>query len=176
MEIVTFSLSTDKTKLNLVLSDAATATTLKVWTDATYKDYSEAIDLSTLLNNAASQSIEITPTDLNIPYLDGIYFVEVEDPAIVLNQVAANLTRYKECILNKLREVSVCLDCPGDKTSLALINLQGILYGLEIAIDQGFIDEITLKFNAIKKYCSDDCKSCGDKSNIIDTNYYSTND
>jgi len=176
MEITSFYISSDRAKLIINLDNASTINTLKIWTDNTYKDYNLALDFSFLLTTDAIQTIELTLSDIGIPYFDGVYFVEVSDPTNILNAVTSDLTKYKECILNKLRELSVCIDCPDDGYSLSLINLQGILFGLEIAIEQGFINEIVLKLEALKKLCSNDCKTCGNKDNILDTNYYNTND
>lgn len=176
MEITSITFSQDRKKIILELNNAENATSLKVWDDTSYKDYSKSIDLTSLLTGQVTESLEITPSDLGIPYFDGVYFFEIEDTSVVLSDVIADLTRYKECVLNKLRETSVCVDCPDDKKMLSIINIHAILRGVEIAVEFGFINEIILKLDTLKKFCSNDCKSCGDYDNIIDTNYYSTND
>lgn len=176
MTITSFNISSDRTQLELNLTNAALANTLRIWKNSDYKDYSKAVDLSSKLDSTSDQSIQITLSELNINYFDGVYFVEVASDSEVLDSLTADLTKYKECILNKLREVSICEDCPPSDVDLQLINLQGVLFGLEIAIEQGFINEILLKLETIEKFCSDDCVTCGEKNNITDTNYYSTND
>src|SRR5210317_2221026 len=121
MEITSFSVSQDRTTLNLVISDAATITTLKLWTAETYKDYSLAIDLSAKLTASATENISITPADLGEPYFDGVYFIQAEDPDEVSEAITADTTRYKECVLNELLEMGVCDECL-KTTSVKLLN------------------------------------------------------
>jgi len=146
--------SQDRTTLNLVISDAATITTLKLWTAETYKDYSLAIDLSAKLTASATENISITPADLGEPYFDGVYFIQAEDPDEVSEAITADTTRYKECVLNELLEMGVCDECL-KTTSVKLLNAQTMLRGLEDAVSLGFTDEIISIIIALDKYCSD---------------------
>lgn len=173
MNITTFSISQDRTQINLVIEDAATLTDLKLWTDITYKDYSLAIDLSSKLTASVVEIITISLSDLSITYFDGIYFIEAEDPDEIANAITADLTRYKECILDKMLESIECGDCL-KATNNNVLNAQTLLYSLETAIENSFIDEISLILIALKKYCSNDCKSCGEYKNIVNTTYYNS--
>lgn len=172
MKISSLTISTDRTQINLTIIDAATVSSLRLWTDITYKDYSLAIDLSSKLNGSSTQNIIITLSDLSLSYFDGVYFVEAEDPDEVSIEVTADLTRYKECILTKVLQIAQCDDCL-KVINTSIINSQVLLRSLEVAIDEGFIDEIMLTVEALNKFCSNNCKTCGEYNNVLDTNYYS---
>ena len=175
MQITAFSISTDRTQINVTITDAATISALRFWTNVTYKDYSLAIDLSSKLTASATETITITLSDVNLSYFDGVYFLEAEDPDETSTAIVGDLTRYKECILNKLLEYQICDDCLQEE-SVSLSNAHALLTGLEDAIELGFINEILLIIDALNKYCSNDCITCGQRDNITDTNYYSSND
>lgn len=174
MEITSFTVSQNRTNLIVVINDAASISSLKLWKQDTYKDYNLAIDLSSKLTASATENITITPSDLNESYFDGVYFLEAEDPDEVSLAVTLDSTRYKECILNRLLEMGVCDECL-KSTSINLINAQTLLSGLESAVSLGFIDEIVTIVMALDKYCSSDCKTCGDYKNIISEGYYTLN-
>jgi len=175
MQITSFEISANRTQMNVIITDAASITSLKFWTEVTYKDYSLAIDLTSKLTASATENITITLSDIGLSYFDGVYFLEAEDTDEISSAITKDLTRYKECILNKLLEYSVCEDCL-KKESVSLTNANRLLRGLEDAIEQGFINEILIIISALKKYCSNECTSCGSRDNVIDTNYYSSND
>lgn len=174
MEIDSFNINEDATALILTLTAATNVDTLYLWTDKTYKDYSLAIDLSSLLDGQANQTIEISLQTLNIPYFNGIYFVEVSDVNTVDNSFLTVLTKYKECILEKLSKLGLCSSCLKTE-STPLLNAQSLLNGIEYAVEQGFIEEAKNLIKALDKYCSNDCKTCGKYSNITNNNYYDYN-
>lgn len=161
--------------MNVTITDASNVSSLKLWINTDYKDFSKAIDLTSKLTASATENITITLSDLSIKYFDGVYFLEAEDPDEISNAITKDLTRYKECILNKLIEYSICNNCL-EKESIALVNAQGLLRSLEDTTELGFINEMLLILNALNKYCSNECITCGSKNNIKDTNYYSSND
>lgn len=172
MQITNFKINSTRTAINLTIIDALNVSTLKLWTDKTYKDYNLAIDLTSKLTGIAIENITITLSDLNIAYFDGIYFIEAEDNIEISQAIDSDLTRYKECILNKLVEYSICDDCLKNN-SISLINAQSLLIGVENAVEQGFINETFNLINSLNKYCSNDCDTCGTYNNIEDNNYYS---
>lgn len=174
MQITNFSISADRTQMDVTITDAATVSSLRFWTQSTYKDYSQSIDLTSKLSGLTTENIIITLSDVSLSYFDGVYFLEAEDPDEISGAITSDLTRYKECILEKLMLYSVCEDCL-EKDSARLINAQALLNGLESAIEQGFIDEILSIVAALDKFCSNDCKSCGERKNVVNTNYYTTN-
>ena len=170
MQITQFSINSARTQINLVITDAAAITSLTLFTEDTYKDYSTAVDLSSLLTGAATENIAISLGAISESYFDGIYIIEAQDPDEVRYALTSDLTRYKECILNKLVELSLCSNCL-KKESASLINAQGLLNGLEDAVEQGFIEEATNIIKALDKYCSNDCVSCGKYNNADATEY-----
>jgi hypothetical protein len=172
MKISSIAISTDRTQIDLVITDAASLTSLSLWTDITYKDYSLAVDLSSKLTGATTENITITLADLSITYFDGIYFVEAESVEVSIAAVA-DLTRYKECILTKVLEIAQCNDCLKVFNN-SLLNSQALLLSLQTAVTEGFIDEIMLIVETLNKFCSDNCKSCGEYKNTLDINYYSS--
>jgi len=173
MQITTFKISQDRLSMNIIINDAATISSLKFWTKSTYKDYTKSINLTSKLTALATENITVTLAELGLSYFDGIYFIEAQDPNEISNAITGDLTRYKECILNKVVEYSICEDCLKDK-SISLINAQSLLYALETGITQGFINEIVNITIALDKYCSNTCNTCGEYKNIVNNTYYST--
>lgn len=173
MQITKFLISPDRKQIDVTIIDAATITALNFWVDSTYKDYSKTIDLTAKLTASATENITLTLADLGLGFFDGIFFLEAQDPNEISEAVEKDLTRFKECILNKLVIYSVCDSCLQEQ-SIPLLNAHALLTGLEDAVEQAFINEIILINNALKLYCSNECISCGDKSNVINTNYYAT--
>lgn len=173
MTITNFTISSDRTQIDLIITDAATVTVLNFWDQSTYKDYSLSIDLTSKLTGAITENITLSLGDLGISYFDGVYFIEAQDPDETSISVTSDLTRYKECILNKVLEISTCVDCLKENSS-ALLNSQTLLHSLETSINNSFIDEILLITRILDKYCSDECQSCGSYKNIIDSEYYTS--
>lgn len=174
MEITLFEISPDRSQINLTITEADLTDSLKLWTNLNYKDYSKAIDLSAHLTGAATEVISITLSDLGISYFDGVYFIEATDPVDISDAVTADLTRYEECILTKILNIVGCKDCL-DVSNPGLLNAQTLLLSLKVAVYNSYIDEITGIINALDKYCDNTCKTCGEFSNILDTDYYSSN-
>jgi hypothetical protein len=165
MIITAFNISDNKTQLNLTITDAATVTSLKLWTDKTFKNFNKAIDLNGKLTGSATENITITLANLGIPFFDGIYFIEAEDPNEISLDYAYNLERYKECILDKIMYMENCNDCL-KKNNINLINAHSLLVGLNIALEDRYIDEILNLVNALNVYCSNDCSTCGKYKNV----------
>lgn len=164
MTITVFKISDDRTELELTITDAATITSLNLFTDATFKDYSLAVDLASKLTASATETITITLADIGESEFDGVYFIEAQDPDEISFGVTADLTRYKECILEDVIELALCDSCFAKK-SLKLINAQQLLIALESAVELGFFNEAFNIIKALDKFCSNDCKTCGTYKN-----------
>lgn len=171
MQITEFYINNDRTNLILTITDASTLTTLNLFTDETYKDYNEAIDLSSKLTGATVENITITLADIGESYFDGLYFIEAESPTEVYGALETDTTRYEECILNKIVALGICDECLKEH-STSLLNAQTALVGLKFASDSGFIEEAFNLIALLNKYCSNRCKTCGPYNNVIDNNYY----
>lgn len=168
MTISDFSISYDKTQLDLTITDAADAQVLRLWTDKTYKDFTKAIDLSSKLTGASTEDITISLSDIGIPYFDGIYFIEAEDSDEIAYGIASELTRYDECIVNRLGYLSTCNTCLVDQDA-DLKNAFMFLQGLRTAIENRLIDDILWLNEVINKYCTNDCATCGRYRSIEDS-------
>lgn len=174
MQITSLTLSQDRTTLDLVISDAATVSSLRLWKVDTFKDYSEAVDLSTSLTGSATETLSFTPSDLGEIYFDGVYFVEAEDPDEVSLDIVLDATRYNECIITKVVENGICEECLA-KEFIPMINAYTMVRALESAVQNHFIDEIINITSALDIYCSNTCRSCGNYDNIIEDGYYELN-
>ena len=166
MNITSFQVASDKTALLLNIEDAATAIQLHLFTKETYKVDELKIDLSSKLTGEYAQLIIITPEDLGITKFDGVYFIEV----INLNgdnfcAIAGELTRYKECILDKVLEYQDCVSCLAVNQP-EVLNSFTLLYTLEKAIELNLIQEVLTIVFALDKFCTNDCKGCGEYKNI----------
>lgn len=174
MEITSLTISADRTTLDLVISDAASVSALRLWKTTTFKDYTLAKDLTASLTGSATENLSFTPSDLDEAYFDGVYFVEATQVGTASLAITADYTRWKECIITELIETTVCENCL-EEESISLLNAHILLRGLEDAINIGFIDEIFNIVDALNTYCSDACKTCGDYGNIITDAYYEIN-
>lgn len=175
MNISNFSVNSEQTEISITIDDAANVSELFLFTEDTYKNYSLARDLSSYLTGATTEIITISTIDLDIKVFDGIYYLEATSPTEISSAFLYALSRYEECILNKILKINLCDDCLKNK-SLQLINAQTTLEGLKIALQNGFIIEGINLLNNLKNYCSNKCKSCGEYDNLINTTYLSYND
>jgi len=165
MQITQFQINAARTEIDLTIEDAATTTTLTLFKEDTFRDYTLAVDLSSLLGVGATQNITITLADINETEFDGVYYIEAQDPDEIRFGITADLTRYKECILEDTVALALCDSC-FEKKSLKLTNAQHLLRGLQDAVDTGFYREAFNLVGALDKFCSNDCKTCGTYSNV----------
>lgn len=189
MEILGFKPNIDGTELIITVKGIDESDELYLWDHTTYKDYSNKMDLTYMIqpvaNPGSEDIIEVTVSaiDLGIDVLNGLYIIELqrfsaaelgETELALVNAITGVYTLYEECILNKLSALKICDDCL-NKESISLISSQGLLTGLKIAVDRGYIEEAKQMLNALNKYCSNDCKTCGKYPNVINNNYYDYN-
>lgn len=165
MQITQFQINATRTAIDLTITDAATVSTLTLFTEQTFRDYTEAVDLSSLLTGAATENITISLAAISENQFDGIYYIEAQDPDEIRFGITADLTRYKECILEKTVALALCDSC-FEKQSTKLVNAQHLLRGLQDAVDTGFYREAFNLVSALDKFCSNSCKTCGTYSNV----------
>jgi hypothetical protein len=173
MQITIFEIAQQRTSINLRIEGASSLTSLKFWNEKTYKNNSTAIDFTSKLTGAAVENIVISLIDLDIPYFDGVYFIEATSPQEADSSIVSDLTRYKECILTKIVDLAATSECLNTKDS-TLTNAHTLLLSLEIAIEENYIDEILLIAKVLNRFCSNTCKACGEYDAIIDPTYYSS--
>lgn len=167
MRITTFKISSDKTKLELTIEDAASVNSLLLWDNKTYKNFDAAINLNSKLTGNTVENIEITLSDLNLNFFDGIYFIEAETPTELSLEYAYDLLKYQECIIDKVSYIATCDDCL-DEEIIPLVNAHSIFKALQYSLEQRFISEILKFIKILDKFCNDDCKTCGE--NILSNN------
>lgn len=167
MQITQFEISADKTQMDVTIIDAATVSALRLWKDFDYQDFSLAQDLSAKLTGSATESITITLADIGEISFDGVYYLQAEDPDEVSIDVTAELTRYKECILDKIITANLGNKCLTENNTDTL-NAHSTLFSLAYAIELNFVNEIIKLLSMLQVYCSDECKSCGGYTNIDD--------
>lgn len=165
MQISSFTINDDKTELDLTITDAATVQSLRLWTDKTYKNFAKAVDLSGKLTASATEIITITLADIGIEYFDGIYFIEAEDLDEVSIEYTSELTKYDECVVNRVKYISTCSECLAEQDT-DLLNAYALLIGLEKALSLRFVDQILYFKTTLDKYCTADCATCGKYSNV----------
>ena len=173
MKITKFEISSDKSYINLQITDAENLEGFSLWTKDTYKNNSKAIDLSSKFTGAFEENIQIFPADISESYFDGAYFIEVWNDVSTSSDITSELSRYKECILAKIMNLSAKSNCLNEK-DYSVINAQTLLVALEASVERDFIDEAMMIIKVLDRYCTNDCKSCHQYPEITDPNYYSS--
>lgn len=173
-------------QVSVETSEGFNITSAKLWTQNTYKDYFKAIDLSYKLEQVNNkEAFLITPSDISqTGLLTGIYFLEIEsnspsqecsscsNPMLA---VTANFNPIKECMLNKILELSVC---DGDiftdsscnsNNGMSIININLLLEALCTALTFGYYNEAMDLYNTLSKLCNvqSNCTECN-KCNACD--------
>jgi hypothetical protein len=175
MQITKFEINSERDAISLQLINAELLNSLLLFTNKTYKDYSLAVNLNHLIQEGANvQNIEIPINELNTPFFDGLFVIEAESEDDIISALEYDLTRYEECILEKLVKFALCDDCLKNK-SLSLINSQALLEGVKSAVKEGFIEEAFNLIKALDIFCSNKCKTCGNYKNVIKNDYYDYN-
>lgn len=175
-----FTINNTETAINVsVTTDIGeTISSALVWTDETFKDYSQAIDVSDLLSQTSNmESFSIPATTLGEVKLTGIYFIEFEttaeedDSCAGCNNpvaIAASLNCYQDCLLNKVLKHNICDPCSCDNIECDIINTGMILDGLIRALQFGYYGEAIDLLASLKKLCNscndgcEECNSCTD--------------
>lgn len=149
-------------------------TSVLLWNENTFKDYTAAISLNYKLTQSSNQeSFIVTSDELNINSFDGIWFVEIldnyipedncdefTDPAI---GITYNLLPYYKCLLNKFYESqqNPCKDCKNSLIDDFVLSISLMIDIIEKSIDSGFYFEAINTFTKLKKFCSiTKCKNC----------------
>lgn len=150
---------------------------VNLWTDATFKDYSLAIDFTSKLTKASNnETFTITATELGLTEFSGLYFLEFIDtnatPNFVLG-MAADLTVYRKCMLDQTLDLlnsSVDLYTGGGCESPEVENiiyLNMILEATKVAIKSSFYGEALDFLEALKKLCASNCTTCPTYTNAL---------
>lgn len=151
----------------------ANITSVLLWNENTFKDYSKAIDLSFKLEEVNNKEIFIvTSTEINLSDFSGIYFLEFTSnyddgddctncQNIVIG-VVANLNNIKKYLLNSVLELNDCEDCLKQKDFENIIAIDLTTNGLSTALSIGFYEEAIFLYKKLKRLIGPklDCSSC----------------
>lgn len=147
-------------------------TSILLWNENTFKDYSKAIDLSFKLEEINNKEIFIvTATEINISDFSGIYFLEFtsnyEEEGCTNCQntvigITANLNNIKKYLLNSVLELNDCEDCLKEKDFDNIIAMDLTMNGISIALSVGFYEEAVFLYKKLKRLIGPklDCSSC----------------
>lgn len=175
-----FNISSDQKNIQVSVktTEDNNITSVKFWKYDTFKNTSEAIDLSFKLEQInESEVFNISLADVNeSQYFTGIYFAEFEtdatnDECSTCNNnviaVTANFNNIKECILNKLLELNECGDiftdpsCNGNE-GVNIVNMQLMLDTITTSLELGYYDEAIYVYKDLLKICGKVQPCCDD--------------
>lgn len=171
--INTFKITNNATQLEVALTANAGETFNQVllWTEETFKDYSQAINFSSKLSGVGEEeSFIITAAEIEETVLDGIYFIEVTDTSIPGSScescqntalgVATDFARFSYCITEYLCGMDI--NC-ADSRLLKAITMKMYIDGLRNSLQLGnFITAIKF-WNNLDRACSNSCTTCTNK-------------
>lgn len=135
-----------------------------LWDIKTFKDYSEAVRLSSFLTNTDEKEVfSIPASNLDLTNITGLFFLEFtsnEPTDNISLGVVSNFIPYYECLLNKALKVEV-KSCVNDYD---LLLLSALINSLNSAIKSGFYEESVKLIEKIEDLC-DVCYNCIDYEN-----------
>ena len=173
INVTKFLVATDLATIDLDvnITIGQTVTELLLWTDATYKDPSQSIDLSSLLAGASEvESITITAADAGLSSFTGIYFAQIttSEPEALMT-ATFNLTQYYVVQAQLVANIDLsCLSCNGNFQNALLFDLY--LEATKNSLILGrFKDAITYLNNLIITVETSDCDACGNIESIVST-------
>lgn len=149
---------------------------LNFWTDATFQDYGQVIELPDLLSSTTNVEIfSIAATDVGLTsFFDGIFFVEFISSGQTSSTpcdnctnpigVATKLISAKICLLEKVLALDVCSDCNKgcDCVDMCdIITLDNYIDAMSIALQYGFYSEAIELLTSIRVLCGE-CAECLD--------------
>ena len=170
-----FKVSQNGKELELTVqpSSGSTFTELLLWTQDTYKDYSQAIDLTSHLDTSTvsvSQTITISNSDVGESFLSGIYFIEISDnstPSSTCNTcsntelgVATDLSRFSYCLAQYLCDIDLsCANC--DANLSTALTMKMYIDNLRDSLQLGNFTTAIQFWANLDKFCSGSCVECG---------------
>ncbi len=169
-----FSISQDGTKIDVNVETDVGYTILDVnfYTDATYGDPTQAVNLYYKLRRLSEREIfSITAEEAGVSsFLDGIFFVEftstspsTSDCNSCVNPlgVAAQFLSAKLCLLEKVLALDLALDCNHNNCvdKCDVIVLDKFIKAMQYALEFGVYDEAIDLLNGIRKLCTT-CVEC----------------
>ncbi len=151
----------------------------RAWNIDTYKDQSKAINLYGLMDgDSNSEILTITNIDLSTEIISGVWFFEFQSDETIetgdfvntnrVIGVVTNLSKYHECILDKLLSINIVdcnistNNCNSDVNNLYLGN--SLLCSLNAAISYAYYEEVVRIVKNLDEICID-CSDCPEYEN-----------
>jgi len=167
-----FKVDQDGQNLTLTVQPASGSvlTSLLLWTQSTYKDYSKAVDLTSLISGSGSQTITISSAQISESFLSGVYFIEVTDNSTPPSScdtcsnvelgVATDFSRFSYCLANYLCEVDLnCANC--DNNLSTALTMKMYIDGLRDSLQLGNFTTALSFWANLNRFCSGECTECG---------------
>jgi hypothetical protein len=156
-------------ELDVEVTAGQTVTELLLWTETTYKDPAQSIDLSTLIVGAGNtESIVILPADAGLSTFSGMYFLQIttSEPEAIIT-ATANLTQYYIVQAKLIANVDLsCLNCNGNFQNALLFDMY--LEATKNALILGrFQDAIRNLENLIITVETSDCDECNNIEPVV---------
>ncbi|MDB4285899.1 hypothetical protein N9933_01195 [bacterium] len=185
--ILALNIAADTISVDITTSATNTFLTAVLYNKNTFEDPLLAIDLSAkLVGTGINESFNITASDAGVSQFNGIYYLVVTTSEIVVPQdnctidtnkgvgYVANLTVYKECVLNKTLSMCIddckivvgnCTECTYDPLLVDTL-IEGVYYALE----EGYLHEANTTLCLLDEICNicDTCPSYGNTT-IVDS-------
>ena len=176
-----FSISTDGLSIDVSVRTEVgeTINSCKFWTDATYKDSAQLIDLSSLLSGVTHvENFTISVSDVEeTTFFDGIFFAEfnttapnTEDCNTCRSElaVAVKLVAAKLCLLEKVLNLDMCLNRTSGCNCIEtceILALDNLVDSMVIALEFGLYNEAIDLLNGVRVLCPA-CVDCLDVTDI----------
>ena len=172
----------DKIEVDISASVGEVFTTVLVWNSSTYKDPSQAIDVSSLLTATSENEVfDIPASMLGVTNILGVWFIEFTTDEVIIPGaccqdnvrlgIVSNLTPYHLCILNGVMNMKIdgcsgkaidgCAECNSET-----LYKQTLLDSLYFALGYGYYDEAIKLIGILDEIC-EVCNTCPDYGDTV---------
>jgi len=160
----------DEISVDIATESGQLFTAVTFWTEATYKNPTTAVDLTSLLAGTDETEVfTITAADAGVDSFDGIYFAEFtsDEPGATI-VATAPLARYYTVMAGLLADVDLsCLNCNDNFQNALLLDLY--VESMKNALILGrFQDAITF-LDRVVLYASPACDACDNIDPVVST-------
>lgn len=143
-----------------------------LWSVNGFKDYSQAMDISQLLEGVNNKEVLIVNNyDVSIDRFEDIYFMEVQDdkmdeseqPSDPVLGITYNLSAYYGCLMEYLSDLSAnqCVTCNNSANTDAVIMVNMMIDTIVKSIEIGYYSQAIETVEKLKKICSlKKCDNC----------------
>ena len=149
-------------------------TSILLWNMSTFKDYTQAINLTYKLAQVSEQeSFIVTASELEITSFDDMWFIEVQSDFIPLDNcgqfitpalgITYNLSPYYKCLLNRFLEhqKNPCTNCDNPYIDDLVLSIGLTIDIIEKAIEEGYYLQAISLIAKLKKFCNiTKCNNC----------------